>query len=346
VVLLTALDSGFEAVRRCRHRGDQFRLLVVNHGNLPEHAAALLQHRELIDRAVCVSALSYSAIAGYPGGFAPERLRHIPNAVAVPAAQRQRNPHPPRIGSVGRLATEKRAGDIAPFFRALHERLPAAQLWVAGHGEHSPAMLALEHAFPDCFRYFGELDRGALERDFYPAIDLLVHFSPSEAWSLTIAEAMSFGVVPVTSAFRGLAAYGPVIEGENALVFPIGDVTQAAEMAVRLCEDHGLRNRLSSAAEARIRHGFSLNDFGESWSRTLDECLRLPALPAPRRPASLDARGPLGLPWPLWERCRRALRRRVPHASLGEEWPHFRCTDVQLLSRMAAAYAAHDGERP
>lgn len=344
VVLLTVLDSAFETVRRLRHRGVEFRLLAVNHGNLPEQAACLLQNRDLIDKVVCVSRLSYQAMAGDRDSFAPERLGHIPNAVTIPTATRQLDPLTPRIGYVGRLATEKRAGEIEPFFRALHQRLPQAAMWVAGQGEHAPAMAALAREFPGVFQYFGELTRAALERDFYPGLDLLVHFSAAEAWGYSIAEAMSFGVVPVTSMFRGLAVDGLLIEGKHGLVFPIGDLERAVALAASLLSNPTLRQRMSAAAMAHIQQSFSLEGFGERWSQTLDECLRLPALPTPPRPASLDTRGPLGLSWPRWERLRRVLGRRVPHASAGEEWPHFRCTDSQLFSRMAEALLSTEGE--
>ncbi|SDW04238.1 glycosyltransferase family 4 protein [Thiocapsa roseopersicina] len=343
VVLLTVLDSAFEAMRRVRYRGASCRLVAVNHGNLPILAASLLQNRDVIDQVVCVSRLSYQAIGGALEGFEPERVRHIPNAVDVPTLSRNKADHPMRIGYVGRLAEEKRAGDIEPFFRALHRRLPTVEMWVAGEGEHAPSMRLLAAEFPFSFRYFGELDRSVLERDFYPVLDLLVHFSAAEAWGFSIAEAMSYGVVPVTSKFLGLVSDGLVTEGETGLVFPVGDVPRAVELAVRLCSDTPLRERLSASAKTQIRDGFSLERFGERWAQTLNECLKLPALPVPARPSSLEVRGRFGLPGPQWERLRRLLRKRIPHASPGEEWPHFRCTDELILEQMREAFSASEG---
>ncbi|EAU54521.1 glycosyltransferase family 4 protein [Mariprofundus ferrooxydans] len=337
VVIVNVLDSAFEAVRRLRYRGHAFRLIAVNHGNLPGQAACLLQNRDVIDLAVCVSKLSYRAMAAQSDGFIPERLKHIANAVAVPA-QHVRSPVDPfRVGYAGRLDGDKRGEDILPFFTALHQRCPEAQMWVAGKGESGDELTELAGNFPEHFRYFGELSATQLEQDFYPALSVLVHFSPSEAWGYSIAEAMSHGVVPVTSAFRGVDTDGLVIEGSNALIFPVGDITRAADMVAGLYQDRERLGRMAAAAATHIAGSFSLPVFGRSWSDALDGCMQMPALPLPARPVSLDAKGPAGVPRPLWERCRRVLNRRIAHASAGEEWPHFKCNDSRLIQSMEQA---------
>lgn len=343
VVLLTVLNSAFEAVRRLRFAGNRsFRLIAVNHGNLAQQAASLLAHRDLIDMAVCVSRLSYRAMGSASEGFALGRLRHISNAVGVPAAPAQRAEAALRIGYAGRLEDDKRAGDVAPFFRLLHERLPQAVMWVAGRGAYAPEMEALAREVPRQFYYFGELPPRALADTFYPELDLLMHFSPAEAWGYSIAEAMSYGVVPVTSAFRGQAEDGLVLDGETGLVFPVGDVARAAELAATLLGDPAWSQQLSARAAAHVRHNFSLELFGNQWIEALESCLELPQLPAPERPASLDAKGPVGIPWPWWERIRRMMGRRIAHASSGEEWPHFRCGDRRLINEMDSALVERD----
>ncbi|WP_167631289.1 glycosyltransferase family 4 protein [Mariprofundus ferrooxydans] len=337
VVIVNVLDSAFEAVRRLRYRGHEFRLVAANHGNLPVQAACLLQHRDVIDMAVCVSRLSYLAMAAQADGFIPERLKHIANAVAVPELQGRSAAQPFRVGYAGRLDGDKRSEDILPFFTALHHRCPDAQMWVAGKGESGDEMVRLAASYPDHFSYCGEMSRAQLDRDFYPALNVLVHFSPSEAWGYSIAEGMSHGVVPVTSAFRGIDTDGLVLEGSNALVFPVGDTTLAADMVAGLYQDRERLGRMAAAAATHIAGSFSLPVFGRSWSDALDQCLQMPALPLPARPASLDARGPASLPWPLWERCRKFLGMRVAHASAGEEWPHFKCSDPRLIQSMEQA---------
>lgn len=341
IVILTVLDSAFEAVRRLRYAGDfSFRLVAVNHGNLSVHAASIKQNRDVIDLIVCVSRLSYYVMLAFANGSENNLIKHIPNAVQIPAKRINIKHEVFRVGYVGRLGNDKRAGDITPFFKALHSKMQEVEMWVAGKGEQESEIAILSDEYPARFKYFGELDHHTLEQHFYPKLNLLVHFSPSEAWGFSIAEAMSYGVVPVTSDFRGLRADGLVLEGENGLVFPVGDVERAGDLAAGLLADRERLQRMSAAAAAHIRNHFSLDVFGAQWAEALEAGLALPALPRPSRPASLDAKGPLGLPWPIWERCRRIMGLQIAHASAGEEWPHFRCRDQQLIEEMEQALQA------
>ncbi len=345
VVVLNVLDSAFEAVRRLRYRGDSaFHLIAMNHGNLAAQAACLIQNADVIDMAVCVSRLSYHAMATQDAGFAPERLKHISNAVDVHGANVRRATRPFRVGYVGRLGSDKRAEDIAPFYKALHACCPEAEMWVAGKGDSGSELAALARAYPGHFTYRGELSQTELNNEFYPELDVLVHFSPSEAWGYSIAEAMSFGIVPVTSAFRGVHTDGLVLEGDNALVFPVGDLSRAVKLVYGLYNDPDRLMAMGQAAAQHISRNFSLSNFARLWSDTLDSCMALPPVPAPSRPASLNARGPLSLPWPIWEKCRRLAMMRIAHASAGEEWPHFRCSDSRLIQSMEQALKSVNSE--
>jgi len=333
VVILTVLDSGFEAVRRLRYEGLDFRFIVVNHGNLSMQAAAMLEHKDIIDMAVCVSQLSFDAMKSIGFGFESVRLRHIPNAVHIPAKIRQRK-GVFRVGYAGRLDCDKRAEDIEPFFRAVHALRPEIEFWIAGRGKQGANLERLAFEFPNQVRYFGELDRSQLGNEFYPGLDVLVHFSPSEAWGYSIAEAMAQGVVPVTSAFRGIYSDGLVIDGENAIVFPVGQTQQAADSVATLFSDPPRLGRYSKAAKQHVQKHFSLEYFAQEWHSVLGDCLRLPVLERPERPVSLDRKGKFGLPVSIWELLRRLFRIRINHASPGEEWPHFKCVNSQLIREM------------
>jgi len=333
VIILTVLNAAFEAVRRLRFRGEQFRLIAVNHGNLSGQAACLLENSDVIDMAVCVSRLSYLAMLDSPCGFLPERLRHISNSVAIPQLD-SKSKHAFRVGYVGRLDADKRAEDIIPFFSVLHELCPDVQMWVAGKGASERWMQDFANMYPECFYYFGEMGRKELESQFYTGLDILVHFSPSEAWGYSIAEAMSFGVVPVVSAFRGVHIDGLVVDGDNALVFPVGDYAQAAKLVAALHEDQAMLERLGVKASQHIAQKFSLGVFGDTWSDALNACMELPELQVLSRPASLGEKGPAGLPWPIWERFRRLMRRQVYHSTPGEEWPHFKYKNEELMQQV------------
>ncbi|MCF6289777.1 MAG: glycosyltransferase family 4 protein [Desulfobacterales bacterium] len=335
VVILTCLHDAFEAVRRLRYRGEKFRLLATNHGNLPTQAAALLEHRDSIDMVVCVSRLSYEVMAKAPSGFEPERILHVANAVPLSSSglkRKKRIPH--RVGYAGRLSDDKRARDLVPFFAEMRKNCPAAELWIAGAGEAEEEIRALAESYPGKVRFLGQLSPRQMNTDFYPQVDVLVHFSPSEAWGYTLAEAMSHRVVVVASDFRGVYADRLLENGVNSRIFPVGDTARAAQLVCRLLAQPEEYDRLADQAKRHIERFFSLDTFADSWSKALARCMELPPLARPSRPASLNRKGRRGMPESFWEGMRRLLGRRVPHASPGEEWPHYQCHDQELMKRM------------
>ena len=137
--------------------------------------------------------------------------------------------------------------------------------------------------FPDRVKYFGQLTTPELNTTFYPSLDVLIHFSPSEAWGYSIAEAMSFGVVPVVSDFRGRKIDELIIERQTGMVFPVGNVKAAAEAVCELFESPDYHQRMSVNTREHIKQNYSLKKFGEAWAQALSLCCSLPVLTMQKR---------------------------------------------------------------
>jgi glycosyltransferase involved in cell wall biosynthesis len=337
VVVLACLDSTFEAVRRLRREGMRFRFVATNHGNCPEQAASLMGQRDVVDMTVCVGKLSAEVMSIGGAGYALDRIRHISNPVPLPTAVPEAHRSPFRVGYAGRLDGEerKRVSDIGPFFEELSNRCPSAELWIAGNGPQEMEVRSMAGRFPGRVSCLGGLTRAELYERFYPLLDAYVNFSSNEGWGLSIAEAMAHGVVPVSSAFMGIRTEGLVHDGGNGLVFPVGDTNRAAVLVSDIFADPSRRSALSRRAAQDIREKYSPARFGDEWSRALAHCIDLPDLPPSSEPGSLMCRSRWGGREASLERIRRFLRRRVPHASAGEEWPHYRCKDRSLAERLA-----------
>ena len=334
VVILANLNSAFEAVARLRQRGLDFRFVATNHGTLAQHAACLLEHRNVIDLAACVSRLSFRVMSDAPEGFSDDRIRHLPQGVPLPRERPgRRNDGVFRLGYAGRLDADKRTGDVLEFFRKLHAECAHAELRVGGEGPGADDVMALSHEFPDHVKFLTGLTRNQLYESFYPYVDVMLNFSANEGWGLTLGEAMAHGAVPISSAFRGIYAEGLVVNKRNGLIFPVGDVDGAVAHVVRLARDPGRREAMGRQAEDDIRQGHTVEHFGSAWAEALDHCLGLPSLPAPDR-AVVSHRGRLGLPERYLEPLRRMLRRRVPHGSSSGEWPHFSCRDNVRMEQL------------
>lgn len=340
IVILNCLDSGFDAVRQARHAGRRLRLLATNHGNFPKQAACLLSHRDEIDLCVCLGRQSVNAMTALPYGFHPDRIRHIPNAVPVASSIRLDKAGitdaPFRVGFAARLDHEprKRITDLVQFADQLAEQLQGCELWVAGDGSAVSLVQEAAARNPQAIRYLGPLTRSELYNGFYPKLDLFLNFSTNEAFGLSIAEAMAHGVVPVTSRFVGLESEGLVMEGKNALVFPIGDVDSAIEHISVLRQNRTQLRMLSENARQHIVDNFSPQKSAATWDRELKRVSGLPELPFAPYPTHKTVRGKLGISERYWETLRRWTGRRVPHQSAGEEWPHYRCDDSMLIEHV------------
>lgn len=80
-----------------------------------------------------------------------------------------------------------------------------------------------------------------------------VYLCPSrgEGWHLPPAEAMACGCAVVSTDIGGVGDYA--VDGETALLAPVGDVAGLAGHVVRLCRDEALRAALAGAGNRLIR---------------------------------------------------------------------------------------------
>lgn len=339
VVILNCLNSGFEAVRRLRRQGVKMRLIAANHGNLAQHAACMIYNRDVIDLVACIGRQSVEVLTAPPEGFASDRVWHLPNAVAVPDRSFCASSPTNRVGYAGRLSDEpvKRAGDLIHFAEQIVTSHTGSELWIAGAGDLEDEIVSLAKQFPDRIKYFGMLSRRELYAHFYPGIDMLVSFSSSEGFGLSMAEAMAHGVVPVSSNFLGRVTEGLVRDDENAVVFPVGNVVRAREAVVELWENPARLNALGACAADHIRQCFSPERSGKHWNEALAHCLSLPELCGSENVERIVKQDSVWINEWCREIARRLLRRRVHHASSGEEWPGYHCKDTELERRVAQA---------
>jgi glycosyltransferase involved in cell wall biosynthesis len=85
---------------------------------------------------------------------------------------------------------------------------------------------------------------------FYTAADVFVLSSKVESFPRVVLEAMTFGLPIITTPVFGVLEQ--VVEGENALFYPSGNIRFLAEQIERLVSDDALRLRMSNSSLQRI----------------------------------------------------------------------------------------------
>ena len=146
---------------------------------------------------------------------------------------------------VGRLAPEKRAGQIIDAFRLASEQLPRGviHLIMAGTG---PDEAALRSAAPQGVTFLGYLHRRSRLPDLYANCDAFVFASITETLGLVVLEALASGLPVIASPAGGVRDH--LKDGKNGVAYREGDTGAMAQAMVKLAEDWTLTQRLSRGA--------------------------------------------------------------------------------------------------
>lgn len=257
------------------------RLMVV-HSITPGTYAAALAIRHHVHATVCVSQRCRDDLVKRHR-FDAERTFVIPNAVSTavfPAVDRLPRPMEQRLRILflGRIDDSSKGVMWLPDILA---RLPAsATLTVAGNG---PDLRRLQAAMPASAPRVAYL--GAVAADTVPGLmaahDVFLMPSRYEGLPVALVEAMAAGCVPVASALRGVTDT-IVDDGQDGLLFPVGDRAKAANLIGGLNGDRTRLHSLSVAARKRVAETFTVERMTARYAAVLrDIDATRPPLSAP-----------------------------------------------------------------
>ena len=263
-----------------------------------------------------------------------QRLRYIrqgtPRATTVRSPRMQRL----RAGIVSRLEeVSKRVLDLV----GVADRIgPEIELHVFGDG---PDRDALETQLRGRANFHGYMPTEQLYREAYPNLDVLLFFSPAEGSPNGVYEAMQNGLVPVSSRFAGWEFEEILRDGENALMFDVGDVDAAAQHIRSLAERRETLDRMSNTARRCIM-SYTDEDMYDAWIEAIESTPRGTPRGGLRRIARAGRLERAGVPAAAADAVRRLLGARFPHGSGWEEWPGSQPANHATTARVTRELAA------
>jgi glycosyltransferase involved in cell wall biosynthesis len=215
-------------------------------------------------------------------GALETKMHMIPNGVdvsrnGVHAAIRNKSSVRKRIALVGRVTPIK---DVRTFIRAcalVKERIPDAEFQIIGPTDHdSPytagCMELADRLHLDELEFTGESD---MEKQ-YPAIDIVVLTSISEAQPYAILESFAHGIPVVVTDVGGCRE---LVNGSGSshdcagTLCPVGDHRRIAEAIVELSTNQSLYQQYAQEGLKRAKDRYAKEVVIASYKRIYERCL-------------------------------------------------------------------------
>jgi glycosyltransferase involved in cell wall biosynthesis len=151
---------------------------------------------------------------------------------------------------VGRFVPVKRFDLMIKAFAEIQEKIPDAELWIAGEGPERGRLEAViaGNNLGEKARLLGWQEDLSYA---YNQASCFVLCSESEGWGMAIVEAMHYSL-PIVMTDVGLAGE-VVVNDESGLVVPVGDRKALGEAMLRVFQDNLLRERLIIGVKSALQ---------------------------------------------------------------------------------------------
>jgi glycosyltransferase involved in cell wall biosynthesis len=234
---------------------------------LADKARALMDERLVrkFDRFVVLTQEDMQMWGEMPG------IRVIPNAASF-IAEKYSDCSQKRVIAVGRLDYQKSFDRLIQVWEKVHQQMPEWRLDIFGQGEWKDMLQRMiDERGLEAF-----VNLNAPTKDIgkeYSESSMIVMSSHYEGFPMVMIEAMACGLPAVCFDFK----CGPrdiIIEGENGLIVPDGDIDGLAEAMVRLMRDDDLRKRMGENAK-KVVEKYSEDRVMGLWVNLYEEISRL-----------------------------------------------------------------------
>ncbi len=146
----------------------------------------------------------------------------------------------------------KRVPDVVEIFARVAKAMPARLMLIGDGPERSIAEhLAAKHGIQDRIHFLGKQDN---VNELLPLADLMLMPSEMESFGLAALEAMACGVPTIATRVGGVPEL--VDDGENGLLFNVGDVDAMSSAAISLLQDPPRLARMAGAARKTAQDHF------------------------------------------------------------------------------------------
>ena len=226
--------------------------LSIAHNDVGAFYAPVAHYKPLIDCAIGVSLETTRRLR--EGGMPAERVRNIPYGVhTLPRAEAERRIDAKqsqlRIGYIGRLVEhQKRVMDFVAVVRELKASQVQFELHIVGEGSERTQLEQelRKHGLAENVTLWGWLSPPQVKQRL-AELDVFTLLSDHEGLPVALLEAMGQALVPVVTRINS-GNSELIRDGENGLLFPVGDAVACASHLARLAADADMLRTLRLSA--------------------------------------------------------------------------------------------------
>ena len=196
-------------------------------------------------------------------------IRVIPNAANF-IAGKYSDCFAKRVIAVGRLDYQKSFDRLILVWEKVHQQMPDWRLDIFGQGEWKDMLQQMidERGLGECVKLNAPTKEIGKE---YAESSMLVMSSHYEGFPMVMIEAMARGLPAVCFDFK----CGPrdiIVEGENGVIVPDGDLAGLADALVMLMKDDELRKRMGENAKTVVET-YSEEKVMNKWVELYEEAI-------------------------------------------------------------------------
>ncbi len=204
---------------------DKIKIVAVQHNDEDVYYDTYAALQEYIDSCLVISSqIEYKLVKQ---GMRKEIIYHLNWKISCDEVieWNLKNKQVLQIGYAGRITIlQKRADLFIVIAKELLKKGIQFKLNIAGTGDYLETLKnqVISEKLEDYFNILGVIDRACIP-DFWKRQDVMISCSEWEGHSITQAEAMAAGAVPVITDVSG--ARDDVTDGKNGFIVPLGDIT-------------------------------------------------------------------------------------------------------------------------
>lgn len=328
IILVVNIVDVYQAVNNLRSKKlIKSRVITSIHGIHPGLIDDINTNRNIIDAVISTNQLTRKLVEGR-ASIDSTRSFYASYGVAKTQIKPPSKPQPNTltIAYVGRIEEDqKRISDLIAILSKCLNEIDNIVILIAGDGpeNHVVKNWISNSQHQTNIHHLGILNTEELKKQVYNKADILLLTSHWETGPIVAWEAISHGLTLVSSKYLGYLEEGSLIDGENCLLFDIGDINQAVNK-IKFATDVNKRLVLSGSAYELINNKYSVNNSILLWSKCIKSVYLRKPKPYTKIIQANKDKGRLSyvIGQTLAERIRKLFGIKFKHNSAGGEWPH------------------------